>query len=47
MKQTFKAIAKKSPEGLQVETEARNFKITIDKPEEMSGTNIGMSPVEV
>lgn len=47
MKQTFKAIAKKTPEGLQVETEARNFKITIDEPEEMGGTNTGMSPVEV
>ncbi|MEA4827493.1 MAG: OsmC family protein [Clostridium sp.] len=43
---TFKAIARKK-EGLSVETEARGFKITLDEPEELGGTNTGMNPVEV
>ncbi len=46
MKQTFKAIAKKTPQGLQVESSARNFKITMDEPAEMGGTDTGMNPVE-
>lgn len=43
---TFKATAKKLPEGLQIETSARNFKILLDEPEELGGTNAGMNPVE-
>lgn len=43
---TFKAQAKKTPKGLQVETTARNFKIIMDEPEELGGTNTGMNPVE-
>lgn len=43
---TFKATAKKTAEGLQVETDARGFKIVMDEPEEMGGTNTGMNPVE-
>ncbi|QGU94306.1 OsmC family peroxiredoxin [Clostridium bovifaecis] len=43
---TFKAVARKK-EGLAVETEARGFKITLDEPEELGGTNTGMNPVEV
>jgi uncharacterized OsmC-like protein len=43
---TFKAVAKKSPEGLKVETNARGFKIVLDEPEDLGGTNTGMNPVE-
>ena len=43
---TFKATAKKLPEGLQVETDSRGFKILMDEPEDLGGTNAGMNPVE-
>lgn len=43
---TFKASAKKTPAGLQVETSARGFKIILDEPEDLGGTNTGMNPVE-
>ncbi|MGD1822835.1 MAG: OsmC family protein [Pleomorphochaeta sp.] len=43
---TFKANAKKLKDGLQVETNARNFKILLDEPEELGGTDAGMNPVE-
>ena len=43
---TFKAVAKKMPEGLEVATESRGFKITLDEPAELGGTNKGMNPVE-
>jgi uncharacterized OsmC-like protein len=43
---TFKAVAKKTETGLQVETSSRGFHITIDEPEELGGTNTGMNPVE-
>ncbi|WP_062350669.1 OsmC family protein [Bacillus kwashiorkori] len=43
---TFKATAKKLPEGLQVETESRGFKIYMDEPEDLGGTNAAMNPVE-
>lgn len=43
---TFKATAKKMPEGLQVETNARGFKIIMDEPEELGGTDKAMNPVE-
>lgn len=43
---TFKATAKKLPEGLQVETNARGFKILMDEPEDLGGTNVAMNPVE-
>lgn len=46
MKTTFKATAKKLPEGLQVETNVRNFKILLDEPKELGGTDLGMNPVE-
>ncbi|QVK17566.1 OsmC family protein [Mycoplasmatota bacterium] len=44
--ETFKATAKKK-EGLAVEVSARDFKITIDEPESLGGTNTGMNPVEL
>lgn len=43
---TFKATAKKLPEGLQVETESRGFKIIMDEPEDLGGTDAAMNPVE-
>lgn len=46
MKETFKAIARKTNKGLQVEAESRGFKIVLDEPEELGGTNTGMNPVE-
>lgn len=43
---TFKATAKKLPGGLQVETSARGFKIILDEPKDLGGTDVGMNPVE-
>lgn len=43
---TFKATAKKLPEGMQVETNSRGFKIIIDEPKELGGTDVFMNPVE-
>nr|WP_314464956.1 OsmC family protein [uncultured Clostridium sp.] len=43
---TFKATARKLPEGLQVEGNSRGFKILFDEPEELGGTNTAMNPVE-
>lgn len=43
---TFKATAKKLPEGLQVETDSRGFKFLLDEPEDLGGTNTAMNPVE-
>ena len=42
---TFKATARKK-EGLAVDCNARSFKITLDEPENMGGTNTGMNPAE-
>ena len=43
---TFKAKATKLENGMQVETVSRNFKILIDEPKKLGGTDIAMSPVE-
>jgi len=43
---TFKATAKKLPDGMQVETSSRGFKIIIDEPKELGGTDVFMNPVE-
>ena len=43
---TFKATAKPLKDGLQVETNARGFKILMDEPEDLGGTNAAMNPVE-
>ncbi|WP_312428079.1 OsmC family protein [Lacrimispora sp.] len=43
---TFKATAKALPEGLQVETNSRGFKILFDEPEDLGGTDTAMNPVE-
>ncbi len=43
---TFKATATKLPGGLQVDTESRGFKIIMDEPEDLGGTNVSLNPVE-
>lgn len=43
---TFKATARKLPHGLQVEAESRGFKIMMDEPKELGGTDTAMNPVE-
>ena len=43
---TFKATAKKLPDGLQVESESRGFKIIMDEPRELGGTDVSLNPVE-
>ena len=34
-------------EGTRVEAEARGFKVTVDEPEQIGGSNQGMTPVEL
>lgn len=46
MVQVLKASARKLPEGMQVDTGARGFKILLDEPEDLGGTDKGMNPVE-
>jgi uncharacterized OsmC-like protein len=43
---TFKATAKKLPEGLQVETQSRGFKVLMDEPKDLGGTDASLNPVE-
>ncbi|MCX6063520.1 MAG: OsmC family protein [Caldiserica bacterium] len=43
---TFKAISRKLPGGLAVESESHGFKVIMDEPPSMGGTDTGMSPVE-
>lgn len=43
---TFKATSRKLAEGLAVENTVRGFKVLMDEPEELGGTNTGMNPVE-
>lgn len=47
MLETFKAVAKKTDVGLQVECESRGFKVILDEPESLGGTDTGMNPVEL
>jgi len=44
-KETFKATSR-SVGGLVVDSSARDFKITIDEPASLGGSNTGMNPVE-
>ncbi len=46
MKMTLEATTKTLPEGLQVESTSRNFKIIMDEPEALGGTDQGMNPLE-
>lgn len=43
---TFKAVSRKGNGGLAVESESHGFKVTMDEPPSMGGTDTGMSPVE-
>ena len=43
---TFKAVSRKLPTGLAVENESRGFKLIMDEPAELGGTDLGMNPVE-
>ena len=43
---TFKAKATKTETGLQVNTDARGFALTLDEPKELGGSDTGMNPVE-
>ena len=44
--ETFKAVSIKGDGGLSVVNETRGFKIIMDEPESLGGTNTGMNPVE-
>jgi len=46
MKATIKASAKKLSQGMQVQTDAGKFRLILDEPESLGGTDLGMSPVE-
>lgn len=43
---TFKATSRKLAGGLAVESESRGFKVIMDEPENLGGTDTGMNPVE-
>lgn len=43
---TYKATSHKLPQGLAVENEVRGFKIIMDEPQDLGGTDTGMNPVE-
>jgi len=45
--EVFKSTVSWSGKGLQVEAEARGFKVTMDEPKKLGGTNTGMNPVEM
>ena len=42
----FKAVSRKLPGGLAVENTVRDFKIIMDEPTSLGGTDTGMNPVE-
>lgn len=46
MLKTFKANTKTLSEGMQVEATSRNFKLMMDEPKTLGGTDEAMSPVE-
>lgn len=43
---TFKAVTYKGTEGLVANSESRGFKVVMDEPESLGGTNKGFNPVE-
>lgn len=45
--QTFKANTVWSGSGVYVESTARNFKVAMDEPKELGGTDKAMNPVEL
>jgi uncharacterized OsmC-like protein len=46
-KMTFSATTKKLGAGLTAESESRGFRVTLDEPAELGGTNKGMNPMEM
>lgn len=42
----FNAEVKTLDQGMQVEATTRGFKLIMDEPEDLGGTNTGMNPVE-
>lgn len=42
----FKARSRKTETGLQVESESRGFKLIMDEPRPLGGTDSGMNPIE-
>jgi len=44
---TFRATTKWTGEGLHVVSKARGFEVSMDEPESLGGTNVGMNPVEL
>jgi uncharacterized OsmC-like protein len=44
---TFKAVTHKGNEGLVAIGETRGFKVVMDEPESLGGTNKGFNPVEM
>ncbi len=44
---TFKATAQSLDKGMQVETSSSGFKVLIDEPERLGGTDEGMTPIEL
>lgn len=45
--EVFKSTVTWSGKGLEVEAESRGFKVTMDEPKKLGGTNTGMNPVEM
>ncbi len=45
-KTTFKAVSRKGNGGLEVVNEVRNFKLVLDEPASLGGTDKGVNPVE-
>ncbi|WAA13380.1 OsmC family protein [Fervidibacillus halotolerans] len=45
--ETFKATTKILEGGLSVESSSRNFKVVLDEPKSLGGTDKGMNPVEL
>ena len=43
---TYKSTVTKLPMGMQVMTESRGFKLYMDEPKSMCGTNVAMTPLE-
>jgi uncharacterized OsmC-like protein len=43
---TFKATSRRGTSPLEVVNEVRGFKVTMDEPESLGGTDKGMNPVE-
>ena len=43
---TYRATSRKLPGGLAVENQSGGFKVIIEEPKSLGGTNTGMSPVE-